>query len=239
MFKDLSNTMFTNTINKVVTIARMHETMERLYKAAKDLAQIEGQSALARYLDETPQTVNNWEARGISKAGIIKANQKLGVEINWLKTGIGRITQRPLGAFEVNHAKLAMVPVVGKSMGGLPERIFLDEGRTVDGFDDYAEVFSADSNAFVVRVDGSSMYPKYTQGEYALVEPNTDPEPEDDVLVRLTTGEVMLKRLISRRGSIRLGSYNETNTYTFSKEQITWMYYVAYPVPSRKIKSRL
>jgi phage repressor protein C with HTH and peptisase S24 domain len=124
-------------------------------------------------------------------------------------------------------------------MGGLPERIFTDEGRLTDGFDEYAEVFSGDPNAFVVRVEGNSMYPKFTQGDYALVEPNTDPELEDDVIVRLVSGEVMLKRLMSRRGGVKLASYNDPQTFDYKPEQIAWMYYVAYPIPARKIKSRV
>ncbi len=66
----------------------MHETAQRLYEAAKRLKNIEGQSALARFLDETPQTVKNWETRGVSKQGMIKAEQLIGCSVNWLKSGV-------------------------------------------------------------------------------------------------------------------------------------------------------
>lgn len=239
MFTHLSNAMFNRRINEGFNIHPMHETMKRLYIAARELKKIEGKSTLARYLDESPQTLNNWEARGLSKSGMIKANALIGCQIGWLKSGTGLMTQLPMGGFAVSTDKLTAVPVVGKSMGGLPERIFTDEGRLTDGFDEYAEVFSGDPNAFVVRVEGNSMYPKFTQGDYALVEPNTDPEIEDDVIVRLVSGEVMLKRLMSRRGGIKLASYNDPQTYDYKHESIAWMYYVAYPIPARKIKSRV
>jgi phage repressor protein C with HTH and peptisase S24 domain len=145
----------------------------------------------------------------------------------------------PQGSRLVDMRKMALVPVVGKSMGGLPDRIFTDEGRGTDAFDEYAEVFSTDRNAFVTKVDGNSMFPKYVPGDYALVEPNTDIELEDDVLLKLKTGEVMLKKLMSRRGGIHLSSYNESHSYLYSKDDIQWMYYVAHPIPSRKIKSRI
>jgi phage repressor protein C with HTH and peptisase S24 domain len=145
----------------------------------------------------------------------------------------------PEGSFRVNPLKIAYPPVVGKAMGGLPEILFTDEGRVVNGHDEYGEVYSGDQNAFITPVEGNSMFPKYFHGGFALVEPNTVPEVEDEVLVKLKTGQVMLKRLVSRRGGVVLSSYNEPEIYTFSDEEITWMYYVAYPVPARKIKTRL
>jgi phage repressor protein C with HTH and peptisase S24 domain len=133
----------------------------------------------------------------------------------------------------------SLIPVVGKSMCGLPDRMFTDEGRPINGHDEYAEVYSSDPGAFVTRVDGNSMYPKYVQGGYALVEPNTVPEIEDDVILKTVKGEVMIKRLISKRSGIHLASYNETITYTFQPDELVWMYYVAYPVPAKKIRGRL
>lgn len=52
----------------------MHETMKRLYQAALELKDIDEpgrQSKLARLLNVSSQTVNNWEARGISKEGSV------------------------------------------------------------------------------------------------------------------------------------------------------------------------
>lgn len=126
--------------------------------------------------------------------------------------------------------------VIGNTQGGLPDRIWTDGDFPVGASDEYAEVATDDSHAFVVRVRGDSMIPRYQPGEFALVEPDTVPEIEDDVLVRLATGETMLKRLLSRRGGIRLGSYNSTEVLTYDRDEITWMYYVSHPIPARKIK---
>lgn len=67
----------------------MHDTTSRLYIAAQKIADIKGQSAVAHLLNESPQTVKNWESRGVSKAGIIKAAQIIGCNVDWLMTGIG------------------------------------------------------------------------------------------------------------------------------------------------------
>lgn len=142
-------------------------------------------------------------------------------------------------SYIVDTNKIAHVPVIGKSMGGLPDRMFTDEGRPINGHDDYADIYSSDPKAFAVQVDGNSMFPRFRNGEYALVEPDTAPEVEDDVLVKITDGKVMLKRLISLRGGVTLGSYNDQNIYTFPHEEIVWLYYVAYSIPRRKILKRI
>jgi SOS-response transcriptional repressor LexA len=141
----------------------------------------------------------------------------------------------------VRPGKYQFVPVVGQGAGGdLPERMWTDGDFPVGATDEYAEVVSTDPHAFIVRVVGNSMVPKFTPGDFALVEPGTDPDLEDDVLVRLENGQTMIKRLLSRRGGqVRLGSYNATEVLVYDKEQVTWMYYVAYPVPARKIKTRV
>lgn len=71
-------------------LKRMHETARRLYLAAKELKKLEGQSAIARALTDTsPQTVKNWEKRGVSKAAMLDAELKLGCSATWLETGQG------------------------------------------------------------------------------------------------------------------------------------------------------
>lgn len=70
-------------------IQTMHQTMVRLYLAAKEMAETEGKSALGRLLNESPQTINNWESRGVSKAGMVKAQSIVGCSASWIETGSG------------------------------------------------------------------------------------------------------------------------------------------------------
>ncbi|WP_194720795.1 XRE family transcriptional regulator [Noviherbaspirillum malthae] len=145
----------------------------------------------------------------------------------------------PPGSFPIPNGKFRRIPVFGKAMGGFPERAWDDDGGYPPGFSaEYAEVASSDPNAFLVPVEGDSMIPRFYPGEYALVEPNTEPEIEDFVLVRLGTGETLIKQLLGRRGAVRLGSLNNNQIISAPPEKIVWMYYVAHPVPARKIKTR-
>jgi phage repressor protein C with HTH and peptisase S24 domain len=244
--------MFNNECLAIPTISAMHSTAERLYKAAKELRDVDGQSAVARLLNESPQTVRNWEIRGVSRQGALKAQLVIGCDAYWLLGGDGNMraaaqgtalsTNEPstLYRYALAPGKIHVVPVVGQGAAGdLPERIWTDGDFPVGLTHDYAEVASTDPHAFIVRVVGTSMIPRFNPGEYALVEPGTDPDIEDDVLVRLSNGQTMIKRLLSRRGGhIRLGSYNDPTVLTYERDEVTWLYYVPYPVPARKIKSR-
>lgn len=72
----------------------MHETMVRLYQAAKELNGIDGRGAkseIARLFGVSPQQIKNWERRGISNRGMIDASKILGISASWLKTGQGDI----------------------------------------------------------------------------------------------------------------------------------------------------
>jgi phage repressor protein C with HTH and peptisase S24 domain len=148
--------------------------------------------------------------------------------------------EEPLNSYSVAQSKFREVPVIGKAMGGISERIWDDAGYPVGVSDEYAEIATQDPNAFIIPVEGGSMAPRYNPGEFALVEPNTEPEIEDDVLVRFRNDGTCLKRLLSRRGGfVRLGSYATSDVITCREDEIVWMYYVAHPIPVRKIKSRL
>ncbi|MFC4431438.1 LexA family transcriptional regulator [Cupriavidus respiraculi] len=79
--------MFINNAFTCETIARMHETMVRLYEAARKLKDLETPTDVARALNQSQQTINNWERRGMSRAGMIEAQKLIGCSATWLQTG--------------------------------------------------------------------------------------------------------------------------------------------------------
>lgn len=144
----------------------------------------------------------------------------------------------PPGALQTNGHTQRKVWVVGKGQGGMPERLWTDGDYPVGITDEYSDVSTSDPHAFLARVEGNSMYPKFESGNYVLVEPGTEPELEECVLVRLSTGETLIKKLLSRRNGYRLGSFSSPEVLEYAPEQVSWMYYIAHEVPRRKIKSR-
>lgn len=97
----------------------MDKTMERLYEAAAK-KEVAGQSALARALGQTPQVVKNWEARGISKNGMLLAQKKLGVSAIWLETGQGEMYPQST-APRINEITDIHRPMLWSSNTPLPE----------------------------------------------------------------------------------------------------------------------
>ncbi|WP_171518235.1 helix-turn-helix transcriptional regulator [Cupriavidus necator] len=155
------------------------------------------------------------------------------------ETSTYNVQRLPTTSIPVGSAPARPVYVVGRANGGLPERIWTDGGYLVGATEEYAVLATDDPYAFLTPVIGTSMAPVYNPGDFAFVEPGTEVDLGDDVLVRLATGETMLKRLLVRRGEgVQLGSYGEPGTLFFKPEEITWIYYVAHPVRRKKIKSR-
>lgn len=85
MFKQTSNVACKNILFNQFDMRDMHESMLRLYKFAREHKKITGQTELGVALGgESPQTVKNWEARGISQRGANLAQKKFGCDANWL-----------------------------------------------------------------------------------------------------------------------------------------------------------
>lgn len=204
---------------------------------------------IARLCGVSAPTVTAWFNKPEKVATIDRANAEkicarydLEISPAWLSDGLGRQAMpaaTPASAIPYNNTKVRDIPVVGKGSGGeMPERIWTDGDHPVGETGECAEIATGDPHAFLVAINNNSMVPRYNPGEFALVEPGTEPELEDDVLVRLVDGQTMLKRLLSRRSGWRFGSYNTQDVLHYGAEEVTWVYYVAHPVPRRKIKSR-
>jgi phage repressor protein C with HTH and peptisase S24 domain len=230
----------------------MEEWKQRLKEARE--AAVLSKTAFARLVPVSNATVTDWEKsvedggiKEIAGKNLTRVCEVLGITAQWLLHGrepreaerVARAHDDIAGAFPAGTDRMRKIPAYGKAMAGIPDRIWGDGDYPAGASDVYAEVASGDPNAFLVPIEGVSGVPRFNPGEYALVEPGTTPELEDDVLVRLKDGRTMLKRLLSRRGGIRLGSYNDPEVINTTEEDVVWMYYVAHPVPARKIKNRL
>ena len=85
----MRNTVFNNILFNSVNFWPMSTTFDRLLDAARakfpDLVQ--NRSDLARFLNESPQSISNWEKRGVPKAKLTDLGQRLGVTAEWLDKG--------------------------------------------------------------------------------------------------------------------------------------------------------
>ena len=144
-----------------------------------------------------------------------------------------------LSASQSTSTSARRIYVVGTIDQQMPEEVWADPSKPTGATDEYAVLATDDPRAFLIAADDAQMAPRYYPGEFALVEPGNEPDLEDDVLVRLATGHIMIKRLLSRRGGWRFGSYNNSEVLFYKAEEVSWVYCIAHPVPRRKIKARL
>lgn len=216
-------------------------------------ADLQSQAALARRTGIAQSTIGRL-VRGevnVSSSNLRTLAEAFGVAVDTLYVSpeefkrllesgptLPKIVSNVAGPFIPYEPKnVRIVWVCGTCQGGFPDRIW--DGDLPETAQEYAEIADVNEKAIICRVAGDSMSPKYEPGSYVLVEPEEPIEIEDDVLVRLHSGETLLKRLLSRRGGVRLGSYNDREpVITLREDEIKWMYWVSQPVPARKIKQR-
>lgn len=72
----------------------METAFDRLLNAAIQLKPgvIAGKSDLAKFLNESPQTITNWQSRGLPRAKILDVAKAIGVTPEWLLDGSGPMT---------------------------------------------------------------------------------------------------------------------------------------------------
>lgn len=103
------------------------------------------------------------------------------------------------------------VPVVGTAQLG-------DNGHwseleyPVGHGDGYINYPTRDRNAYALRCKGDSMKPRIKDGEFVIIEPNSEPLPGDEILLKTLDGRVMVKTLLYKRdGKVHVMSVNEAH----------------------------
>lgn len=188
---------------------------------------------LARQQKVTVQAVGGWIKTGsIARERIAGICKFLQINPAWLLTGI---VDSP-----VDQAAATLgIPVVGNTQGG-PDHQWVEMGYPAGFGDEYVSMISKDSHAYALYVRGSSMSPRFREGDVILVEPSMVAEPGDDVVVRTTDGQVMVKELVSSRNDqVILSSIAEDHdriVLPFSK--VEFIHPVGATVPPRSIFKR-
>lgn len=200
----------------------MHPSIERLYQAAKQIRDITGQSAVARLLNESPQTVKNWETRGVSRSGAMTAEAALGVRAAWLLTGDGEMLTGGLAPAVIEaHAPacpedLVRIPLLanGGSMG--PGNDVLDADYVVGDLALSSHWINQQIKPANIRelrfmhAHGESMAPTFSDGDVLLVDAGArDPSSLEGIYVLEVHGKVYIKRVRMRMdGALEVSSDN-------------------------------
>ena len=208
----------------------MHKQAMRLYEAAKILKGAFQQSEIARLLGTSSQVINNWEARGMSKGGILAAQSAIGCRAEWLEHGTGPMAvvsghqPTPPLRFADSSALLwdtgrdfavsaaTMLPVLSWSEA----RKMLEQGEPPPdiGADRQwlPSPFPTLRGDFFARWEGDSMIAPdgegYRDGSHLHISPSEPHQNGDDVLVKLPNGRTVFRRLKDLPDGIILETIN-------------------------------
>lgn len=181
---------------------QMHPTTQRLYEACKEMEETTKQADVARLLGVSSQTLANWEDRGMSKTGMIDAQSKIGVSIEWLKTGRGQMHHAPGqirdktadAVFDVLDVRAACSNNGGAINSDHPEvikRIVMPVGKALE------LIGSANRNdhikVFIAAKD--SMVPTIMPNDLLFVDISIIEFDGEGIYALLHGGEVICKRL--------------------------------------------
>ncbi|WHP06792.1 S24 family peptidase [Acinetobacter corruptisaponis] len=195
----------------------IHPTIQRIY----DLLDFK-QGDLANAINESPQVINNWENRGISKQGALTVFEKLGLEMKWVLKGEGNPTSDKIFEPKIkNVLKIGgWVPVKSYSKMGY-DGYYTEMGYGGNGGDGYVPSLTAGPNAYAVKGTGDSMYPAIRSGWYVVCDPDAIPTPTEFVEVQLKDGRRTIKEFIGVVGDIlHLLAVNGEKRTTFEMDEV-------------------
>ena len=194
--------------------------MRRLYEAAEALRGLKGQSEVARALNASPQTINNWEARGMSKAGMLNAQAVLGCSANWLASGEGEMALAPvvpshMRVFTANSDDPDLVPIpmvklrLRAGMTGFQTEPERRDGGTLGVRRSWLGRTGYDPSALVaIQVQGESMEPSLYEDDVVVINTADKKLVDGTVYAFNYEGEAVIKRLARDAGDWWLTSDN-------------------------------
>lgn len=164
----------------------------------------------------------NGETKSIRLDPAMRLQAESGFSAPWLANGKGRQRVDAPEFGEGDEPEFAgraranrRVPIVGTAKLG-PDGFYEELSPVVGAGDGHIEIATEDPNAYGLRVRGQSMFPAIRDGWYVLVEPNGQPRVGEYVLVKLNSGQKMVKELLNHRpGSYEVMSVNGGERMTF------------------------
>ena len=81
--------MFNIGAASATKLNKMEDSYTRLLTAAKELRKLRNAAEVARELDVSDQTIQNWKTRGVPDSQLVKIQEKIGALPKWIATGDG------------------------------------------------------------------------------------------------------------------------------------------------------
>jgi phage repressor protein C with HTH and peptisase S24 domain len=187
--------------------------MENLYRIAKERFDIEGQSELARKLNKSPQVLNNWEDRGMSKGGILYASKLLGIDPRAIEGDSFYFESTSVTSIDDNDEEYPAIKRVNLRLsagitGFGVEMDIQDKTPIVMQKEWFSKKGYVPEKLLAVKVTGQSMEPGLYDGDTVVVNTNDIKVTDGSVYAVNYEGELLIKRLVRDAGLWWLSSDN-------------------------------
>jgi phage repressor protein C with HTH and peptisase S24 domain len=121
-------------------------------------------------------------------------------ERTWRQVARERLARYPAGGLSDDSSPLVPVPIIGKVTAGsrIEAPAWSDGGFPAgSGFDaEMVPLRPDEGGLYGLTVEGDSMEPVFSRGDYVFAAPNKEPRLNGFAVVRLKSGEVLLKKVI-------------------------------------------
>lgn len=217
LMEDLCKVSYMKPIGEILKEARESREMsqEEVAKAVRKLTgETFSRAALAQIesgATKNPKPYNLQAACDVLKIDFrsaLKGEMAINATIPPMQ---GEVTIEPNAEYPFALGQFCEVPVVGTAQLG-------DNGHwseleyPVGHGDGYINYPTRDRNAYALRCKGDSMKPRIKDGEFVIIEPNSEPLPGDEILLKTRDGRVMVKTLLYKRdGKVHVMSVNEAH----------------------------
>lgn len=181
---------------------------------------------VAEACDVSVQAVYKWIKTGKIARKHMPTLNSLGMDTAFLLLGgdgqseLNDVSNAELGP---DLAPVRMVPIVAMVQAG-PNGFFEMIGHVAG---EEVPFYTRSKHAYALRVRGDSMRPRIRGGQIIVADPDTAYAPEDDVVVKLKSGEYMVKELlVERHDEIVVTSVNNGERRTIAKADIEYIHCV-------------
>lgn len=175
-------------------------TLSERIKMALDAAGID-QSELARHIGVSSVAVNNWctgATKSIKGINLLKASGRLGVNAEWLSSGVGpmkadgapptfdqNVVPAPIGTRQI--------PIIDYVQAGTWTAV-ADPFPPGAAYEYVLTDLDLSGAAFGLRVKGRSMAPEFSEGDVIIIDPEVSPAPGDFVVAKNGGQEATFKK---------------------------------------------
>lgn len=207
----------------------IHPSMQRIYSVIG----LQG-SDLAHAINESPQTIYNWEKRGISKTGAFIVSDKYKIDLKWILSGESdtKIDNVVKNVNTIEHSiTTSQIPI--KSYGKIDQDGFYTEIEYKDN--GFIALPTFGKNAYAIKVPDDSMYPAVRSGWYLVCDPSSTLAITEFVEVKFKNGQRIIKEFLGIVGDLlHLLSVSGNKRMTFEMNDIEEIIAITYIVPPSK-----